>query len=262
MKNRKSKPVLKLSTALFKGAFVHNPVLTQIIGICPLLGAATTTLNGLCLAVGVTAAVTLCEAVTSLALKRVPRWIRMALYTVISLGTVLVCDRYIFSLTPDGGAGLGIYFYLLCVNATAVIRCEKFACKTTPLNAVTDGVATGIGYGAAAVAVGAVRELITYGALFTSADAVPRVPQAAMPFAALVILGFLAAGHKWLLIRFYPEEVRDTFSMSAVYEKPVKKDPGLFSDKKNSRPKVIRDFDEKIRPRHGTEEKEKGGTEE
>ncbi len=258
MKNKKSKPVLSLSTALFKGSFVHNPVLTQIIGICPIVGAATTVVNGLCLAVGVMAVLTVTEAVTSLLLKKVPRWLRMAIYTFLSLSVVLLCDRYIFSLAPDGGAGLGIYFYLLCVNALAVIRCEKFACKTTVLNAVTDGVAAGVGYGAVALTVGAVREYIAYGTLFTSADAVPCLPQSVLPFVALAVLGFLAAGHKWLLIKFYPDEVRDTFSMNAAYEKPVIKDPGLFSDK-NNKPKVIRDYDEKIRPRHGSEDNAKGG---
>ncbi len=253
MKKNKSKPVLSLSTALFKGAFVHNPVLTQIIGICPIIGAATTAANGLSLAVGILAVLVLTESVTSLVLKRIPRWARMAVYTLASLGAVLLSDRFIFSLTPDSGAGLGIYFYLLCLNALAVIRCEKFACKTTVLNSVTDAVAAGIGYGAVALAVGAIREILTYGTLFTSADSVPRLPRASLPFVALVILGFLAAGHKWLLIKLYPDEVRDTFSMNAVNERPVKKDPGLFSDKK-SKPKVIRDYGESIRPRHDTAE--------
>ncbi len=261
MSKKKSKPVLKLSTALFKGSFVHNPVLTQIIGICPIVGAATTAVNGLSLAVGIIAVLTVTEAVTSLALKRVPRWLRTAAYTLISLAVVLLCDRFIFALTPDDGAGLGIYFYLLCVNALAVIRCEKFACKTTVLNSVTDAVAAGAGYGAVAFTVGAAREFLTYGTVFTSADAVPRLPQGSLPFVALVLLGFLAAGHKWLLIRLYPDEIRDTFSMNAVNEKPVTKDPGLFSDKKSVKPKVIREYDEKIRPRHGAQT-EKGGAEE
>ncbi len=258
MKKKHSKPVLSLSTALFKGSFVHNPVLTQIIGICPIVGAATSFLNGLCLALGITAILTVTEAITSLLLKKIPRWFRMCIYTVISLCIVLVCDRYIYSLTTDGGAGLGIYFYLLCVNALAVIRCEKFACRTGVINSITDGLAAGIGYGAVALIVGTIRELLTYGTIFPSADSVPRFPQAVLPFVALAIIGFLAAIHKWLLIRFYPDEVRDTFSMNSVFEKPVKKDPGLFTDKNKSKPKVIRDYDEKIRPRHSYTSEQKG----
>lgn len=260
MKKKSSRPVLSLSTALFKGSLIHNPVLTQIIGICPIVGAATSLTNGLCLGIGIIAVLAVTEALTSLALKRVPRWVRTGIYTLISLSVVLLCDRYIFSLTSDGGAGLGIYFHLLSVNALAVIRCEKFACKTSVLSAVTDGVAAGIGYGAVAVLVGAAREYLTYGTLFASSDSVPRFPNLSMPFAALVLLGFLAAGHKWLLIRFYPGEVRDTFSMSAAHEKPLRKDPGLFSDRKADGKKIIRDYDESIRPRHSSAEK--GGEEE
>lgn len=258
MKKKKTTPVLSLSTALFKGSFVHNPVLTQIIGICPIVGAATTVMNGLCLAVGIIAILVINAIIASLFLKGLPRWLRMCLYTLISLGVVLLCDKYIFSLTSDEGATLGIYFYLLCVNALVVIRCEKFACKTGVLNALTDSLAAGIGYGVIALIVGAVREYITYGAIFTSSNAIPRFPTAATPFVALVIIAFLAAGHKWLLIKFYPEEIRDTFSMTSLSEKPILKDPGLFSDKKQ--PKVMRSFDGEIRPRHGNDG-EKGGKE-
>lgn len=262
MKKNSSKSVLSLSTALFKGSLVHNPILTQAIGLCPVLGAATTVTNGLCLALGILAVLIVTEALTSLLLKKAPRWMRMGIYTLISVFAVLVCDKFIFSLTPDSGAGLGIYFYLLCVNALTVIRCEKFACKTSFQNAVTDAVAAGIGYGAVAVIVGAAREYMAYGTLFASSDAIPRSPQLSMPFVALIILGFLAAGHKWLLIKFYPDEVRDTFSMSAASEKPVIKDPGLFSDRKKKKNKVIRDYDEKIRPRHSSDSSLKGGNEE
>lgn len=258
MKKQK-KSVLKLSTALFKGSFVHNPVLTQVIGICPIVGAATTLTDGLALSVMLTVNLIVCEAVTSLLLKKVPRWLRMCIYTLISLTFVLLCDSFIYRLTPNGGASLGIYFYLLCLNALTVIRCEKFACKTGVINGIIDGFAAGIGYGAVAVLVGAIRELLNYGTVFAPADALPRLSQTAMPFVALIILGFLAAFHKWILIKFYPEEVRDTFSMKAVFEKPVKKDPGLFTDKEKNKPKVLREYSGEIRPRHSeTDEKKEG----
>ncbi len=255
IRNKKA-PRLKLSTALFKGSFVHNPVLTQIIGICPIVGAATTLTDGLALSVMLTVILIVTESVTSLLLRKVPRWFRMCIYALIGAGLTLLCDSFIYRLTPDSGAGLGIYFYLLCINALAVIRCEKFACKTSVINSATDGLAAGIGFGAVAVTVGAIREIMNYGTIFAEEGSVPRLSQSAMPFVALVILGFLAAVHKWLLIRFYPEEIRDTFSMNAVHEKPATKDPGLFTDKTKSKPKVIRNYDQ-IRPRYGADE-EKG----
>ena len=255
MKNtsrRKKAPVLKLSTALFKGSFVHNPVLTQIIGICPIVGAATGVSDALALSLMLTVILVVTETLTSFLLKKVPRWLRMCIYAFTGTVLTLLCDSFIFRLTPNSGAGLGVYFYLLCINALAVIRCEKFACKTGVYNSALDGIAAGIGFGAVALVVGAVRELINYGTVFAPADAVPRLTQSSMPFVALIILGFLAAAHKHILIKFYPEEIRDTFSMNAVFEKPVLKDPGLFTDK--AKPKVIRDY-EQLRSAQTTEEK-------
>ena len=260
MKKKSPKPVLKLSTALFKGSFVHNPVLTQIIGICPIVGAATTFMDAVVLSVAAMFLLTVCETFTGFALKKVPRWLRMCIYTLLSLSVALVIDKFLFALTSNDGAGLGIYFYLLCVNAVIVIRCEKFACKTGALNGFIDGFAASIGYAAVAVVVGTVRELISYGTIFASADMQPKFSQSTMPFVALVILGFLAATHKWIIIKFYPDEITDTFSMKAVFEKPVRKDPGLFTDRRKQKPKVIREYKE-IRPRHIAEKETKGGDE-
>ena len=141
------------------------------------------------------------------------------------------------------------------MNALTVIRCEKFACKTSVHNALTDAVAAAVGYGAVAVIIGAVRELMTYGTVFAPADAVPISSRFSMPFVALVLLGFLAAAHKWLLIRFYPDEVRDTFSMDRVNERPTAKDPGLFGGRKKA---AKSNEYENIRPRH-TDDDGKGG---
>lgn len=228
----KKKNTLRLSTALFKGSFVHNPVLTQIIGICPIVGAATSVRNSLSLSLMLTVLLIFSEAFASLFLKRAPRWLRSCIYALFSMALILLSDSLFLTIAPGEGAGLGIYFYVLSINALIVIRCEKFACRTGALNAVTDGLAAGIGFGAVAIIVGAVRELLNYGTIFAPPDAAVRLSKTALTFVPLLILGFLAAIHKWLLIRFYPDQVRDTFSMHAAFEKPVKKDPGLFANKR------------------------------
>lgn len=247
-----SRPTLRLSTALFKGSFVHNPVLTQIIGICPIVGAATSFTNALALWIMLGINLAVCEGLTSLILKRIPRWLRMCFYTAISLCLILLSDRFILPLTRDAGAGLGIYFYMLSLNALTVIRCEKFAGRTSFFNSIIDAFAASLGYGVIALTVGTVRELLNYGTLFASENTLPRLPRTSMTFIALIILAFLAAAHKWIMIKFYDGEIRDTFSLNAVFEKPVLRDPGLASDRK-----VIRDYGENIRGMQG--QKEKGG---
>ncbi len=250
-------PKLRLSSALFKGSLIHNPVLTQLIGVCPIVAAATKVRDALALSLMLTLLICVNEVLTSLFLRKIKRWQRICLYTLISSILIAVCEPLIFKITGNSGAGLGIYLYLLCVNALIVIRCESFACRADVRSSFLDGLAAGIGYGAIALIVAAVRELINYGGLFTSFDTAPRISASAMPFIALVIIGFLAAAHKWILIRFYPDETRDTFSLRKVNEKTVFLDPGLSVGKKNTA--ASRD----IRPRHMPDEdfSAKGGNE-
>lgn len=254
---KNSAPKLKMRTALFKGSFIHNPVLTQIIGICPIVAAATRLSDALALSVTLLLVLVICEGVTSLLLKEVPRWIRLCFYTLISATFIAVFEPLILKLTPDNGAGLGIYLYLLSANALTVIRCEKFACKTGVRNSIIDAVASGIGYGAVAVIVGTVRELLNYGTLFSN-EISAKLPVTSMSFAALVILGFLAALHRWIVVKYYPKEISDTFYMNEVWEKPVLKDPGLHKEKKKP---FDEDSVDSIRPRH-TAADEKGETKE
>lgn len=254
MKKQSNKSRLKLSTALFKGSFVHNPVLTQLIGICPIIAAATRIRDAIALSVMLLILLCANEVLTSLLLKRVKRWLRCCIYTFLSIVIIALCEPLIFLIAGNKGAGLGIYLYLLCVNALIVIRCEKFACKTTALNSLFDAVAAAVGYGGVALIVAGIRELINYGRIFAPADALPRFSQTAVPFAALSILGFLAAFHKWILIKAYPDEIRDTFSMRAAFEKPVAKDPGILGSK--AKPKTIKEYTD-IRPRHFDEERNK-----
>ena len=45
MKNKNNSQKLSFSLAVFKGSFIHNPVLTQVLGVCPIVAAATTLKN-------------------------------------------------------------------------------------------------------------------------------------------------------------------------------------------------------------------------
>lgn len=221
MRNNEIK--LSFKEMLFKGAFVHNPVLTQIIGICPIVACCKKVSDALCISVMLTVVLAFNEVLTSLLLKKVQRWIRVAVYTVFSSVIIAVLSPVLLKLTDDGGAGVGIYLYILCTNALVVIRCEKFSCKVGVSSCIKDALSFGIGYGAVALLVAAVREYL----LFQNTVA------ANSSFVALIILGFLAAVHKKAVKSFFPGEITDTFSLSKVNDKPVLKDPGLFKAKKN-----------------------------
>ncbi|MEE1321314.1 MAG: Rnf-Nqr domain containing protein [Acutalibacteraceae bacterium] len=250
-KNKKQQPKLKIKTALFKGSFVHNPVLTQVIGICPIVAVATTVRNAIAVSLAMFLALTVCEAITSLLLKKAKRYIRVALYAVISCITIAIFEPVLLLK----GSAPGIYIYLIAVNALITIRCEKFACRTNLRNSLVDSIACTVGFGTVALIVGALRELMTYGTVFPAENALPKITAASMPFTALVIIGILAAIHKAYIIKFHPQEETDTFILSSAEDKTVFKDPGLGKKGHKAKRKVSdeENFD-MIRPRYSIED--------
>lgn len=255
MKKRSKSNRLKLSTALFKGGYVHNPLLTQLSGLCPIIMAATSIKNSLCLSAVFMLLLVVNEVVASAFLKNIARWVRVCLYTVMS---ALVLALVLSKINQESTAALGVYLPLLCVNAIIVIRCEKFSIRTNVLNSVYDAVANSIAFLAVAFVVGLIRQLISSGSLF-GLQTPFKNPNIAMPFAGLAVLGFLAAIHKWSIMKFYPDELVDTFSLKGAFEKPVLSDPGLNSKQEREHKKQFRqerqEFD-KIRPRYTIEDVE------
>lgn len=251
---------LRLSLAVFKGAFVYNPVLTQVLGICPIVAAATTLKSAAVLSAVLSAAVILCETVASIALKKVSRNIRVCLYCLFASVPTLISMCLIDGKTLSA---LGAFLPLISVNAVIVVRCEKFAVRTNVRNALSDSLACAAGFCAVALVTGFLRELIAYGSIFSlKISALPVFPAVALPFGGLVILGFLSAAQKAVVMSRFKDESTDTFNFSKVFEKPVIHDPGLGvpkgRKKKISQPKTPET--DRIRPRYFSENETEGKT--
>ncbi|MGN1443361.1 MAG: Rnf-Nqr domain containing protein [Acutalibacteraceae bacterium] len=256
MKKKKAKRKrLKFSTALFKGGYIHNPLLTQLSGLCPIIMAATSIKNSLYLSAVFALLLIINEVVASAFLKNVSRWIRVSFYTVMS---ALVLAVVLSKINQEASAALGVYLPLLCVNAILVIRCEKFAIRTNVINSVYDAAANSIAFFAVAFLVGLIRQTISTGSIFGLQTQFVN-PNIAMPFAGLAVLGFLAAIHKWSVMKFYPNELVDTFSLTGAFEKPVLLDPGLNTKQEREHKKQFKEerqeFD-RIRPRYTIEDVE------
>ncbi len=255
MRKNKSSRKLKLSTALFKGGYVHNTILTQLTGICPIAAAATDFKNAFFLSIAFTMLIIVCETVASALFKGISRWIRVCLYSLVSV----ICLIPVFSwINEQNITALGVYLSLLCVNGIIVIRCEKFSVRTTVRNSLFDALATAAGFSVVALIVGIIREFIVYGTAFgIKSGNPPKISAMAMPFGGLIILGFLAAIQKWSVKKFFPDEITDTFSFSGAFEAPAIKDPGLNSkaerEKAKARAEEIREYD-KIKPRYSIED--------
>lgn len=247
---------LSFKTALFKGAYVHNTVLTTLTGLCPVAAVCTSVKNALWLSLVFAVILVLCEVSASVLLKRIDRWLRVGLYAVVSSVALLIPMLFMDEKTS---ASFGVYLPLLCVSGVIVIRCEKFAVKTSGYNSLVDALAGGAGFFVVSLVTGAVRELMATGKILGFDTGIPAVPSVTMPFFGFIIIGFIAALHKWSVKTFFPDEITDTFGMSKAFDKPVFKDPGLKlgnnrAGKKNT--DTERSEDEKWRPRYNIEEVE------
>ncbi|MBQ8228735.1 MAG: hypothetical protein IJZ88_06960 [Clostridia bacterium] len=200
-----------LKDMIYLDGFIKNPVLVQVVGICPVAAAATSVINALALSLIFSISLILCETVASLILKKVPRWVRMAIYSVINLlvvfPTMFLLEKFSLSLFSS----LGIYLPLMAFNSLNCVRCEKFAVKNSVKLSFFDSIACSVGYCSVLIAIGLIREIFGNGT-FLGADIpfIGGMNGLLMPFGGLFIIGILAAFHKSRVIKNHPDKLKET----------------------------------------------------
>ncbi len=213
------------SDALFSSTFIHNPVLIQAAGLCAIVAVATTLKTAVLLAAAFFPVLIITQVFACLALKKVPRWIRVAIYlligTAIIAGIIYAIDTFI----PEISLGAGIYLALTAANSIIALHCEKLAVKTDLRHAFFDSVATALGYAAVIIPVGALREMIGSSTIWGANIKVPMTyPAILMPFGGFLFLAFFAAALKALINKRFPEH-------SAETEMKIKKTSVIVSKK-------------------------------
>ncbi len=215
---------------MFLGAFVHNPVLTQAIGICTIAAIFTTLRISLAMSLILGALLIINELLASLVLKKLSRWLRISVYMLISVALLIPVMLYLDKNNSETYAAMGIYLPLLAVNSLIVIRCEKFAVKNDVRHALFDSVAASVGFLAASVAVGTIREILSSGTVWgKSITSMPKFSGMALPFGGLVVLGFVAAFHKWLIQKRFRGQPTNTFNLRTALEDPVFHEEGFHT---------------------------------
>ncbi len=197
--------------ALFSSTFIHNPVLVQAAGLCAIVAVATTLKTAVLLAVAFFPVIIINQVFACLALKRVPRWIRVAVYLLIGTAILAAIGYGIEKFIPEVALGANIYLFLTAANSIIALHCEKLAVKTNLRHAFYDAVATAIGYAAVIIPVGAVREIVGSATLWgKSVKMIITYPAILMPFGGFLVLAFLAAAHKAVINKHFPEQSSET----------------------------------------------------
>ncbi|PKP52772.1 MAG: electron transport complex subunit RsxE [Bacteroidetes bacterium HGW-Bacteroidetes-1] len=177
-----------------KGFIKENPVLVLLLGLCPTLGVTTSAINGLGMGLATTFVLASSNLSVSLVKNVIPDKVRIPSFIVIIASFVTVVELVMQGFVPALFDQLGLFIPLIVVNCIVLGRAEAFASKNTVLSSVIDGLGMGLGFAFALTILGAIREILGSGAIF-SIKLIPGDLMLVFVLApgAFIVLGYLIA---------------------------------------------------------------------
>ena len=166
------------------GILTENPTFVLVLGMCPTIAVTTSAINGLGMGLAATAVLMGSNMAISA--------IRKCFVTVVQL--------LISAYAPALNKSLGIFIPLIVVNCIILARAEAYAYKNGVIASMFDGVGMGLGFTAALILIGSIREALGNGTVFGVTVLPPEIYAPAL----LVILapgGFITLGILMAFIR-------------------------------------------------------------
>ncbi|SCY42706.1 electron transport complex subunit E [Thiohalorhabdus denitrificans] len=151
------------------GLWDMNPVLVQLLGLCPLLAVSGTAVNGLGMGLATTLVLTLSGATVSLVRNAIPEEVRLPTFVILIASFVTAVDLLMNAYFHDLHKVLGLFVPLIVTNCTLLGRAEAFASKNPVPLATWDGFMMGMGFTGVLLVLGMIRELLGNGTLFSGA---------------------------------------------------------------------------------------------
>ncbi len=151
------------------GFWYNNPGLVQLLGLCPLLAVSGTVVNGLGLGVATTLVLIASNTTVSLIRKLVRPEVRIPVFVLVIASAVTAIELAMNAFFHELYNILGIFIPLIVTNCSIIGRAEAFASKNTLPKAFVDGLTMGLGFTLVLVSLGAMREILGSGTLFSQA---------------------------------------------------------------------------------------------
>ena len=148
-----------------RGVWNENPVLVQLLGLCPALAVTNTVLNSIAMS-GATLFVLVGSSLFISTLKKViPHEVRISTYILIIATFVTVVDMTLHALAPAVYREIGNFIPLIVVNCMILGRQEAFASKRPVGRALLDALGSAAGFTIAMLMMGTFREVVGSGSL-------------------------------------------------------------------------------------------------
>ncbi|MCD8553832.1 electron transport complex subunit E [Seleniivibrio sp.] len=186
---------MKLSI-LTEGIFKNNPVMKQVLGLCPTLAVTTSAINGIAMGLATTGVLMGSNVAVALVKNIIPAKVRIPAYVVIIATFVTLIDLSMNAYFHDLHKILGLFIPLIVVNCIVLGRAESFASKNGVFDSLLDGIGSGMGFTLTLFVLGSIREVLGNGSWFgLDLFGVHFSPAILMilPPGAFIVLGFMMA---------------------------------------------------------------------
>ena len=150
-----------------KGLIKENPNLVLLLGTCPTLATTSSAFNGMGMGIAATVVLICSNIVISLLARVIPEKVRIPCYIVVIAGFVTLVQFIVQAFAEPLYNSLGVFLPLIVVNCIILGRAEMFASKNGVLDSALDGAGMGLGFTLSLTVIGAVREIIGSGTIFS-----------------------------------------------------------------------------------------------
>lgn len=183
-----------------RGIWKENPVLIQLLGLCPALAVTNTVANSLAMGLATFFVLTGSSILVSTFKRFIPKQVRISAYILVIATFVTIADLVLNAVVPEIHKALGAFIALIVVNCMILGRQEAFASKRPVGRAILDAAGTGTGFIIALLMIGGFREILGYGSFLGVSlfgpDFEPWVVMI-LPAGGFFTLGFILLGFAW-----------------------------------------------------------------
>lgn len=180
---------------LVNGIIKENPIFVLLLGMCPTLATTSSAINGMSMGLATMFVLICSNAVISMLKNVIPDMVRIPAFIVVIATFVTIIEMLMNAYVPALADSLGIFIPLIVVNCIVLGRAESFASKNSVVSSIFDGLGIGLGFTFALSLLGAIRELLGTGKIFSLNIYPEQFGSLIFVLApgAFIVLGFLIA---------------------------------------------------------------------
>ncbi|MBD3409929.1 MAG: RnfABCDGE type electron transport complex subunit E [Ignavibacteriales bacterium] len=210
-----------LGSVFTDGLWKNNPVMKQVLAMCPVLAVTVSAENGIAMGLATTFVLVSASTIVSLVRSWIPSQVRIASYILVIATFVTIVDYVMKAQFLEMSKALGPFIPLIIVNCLILGRQEAFASKNPPHRAILDALGMGVGLTMTLFVLGGIREILGSRELLGTQvlpDAFEPWIVMILPAGAFLTLGFMFA------VANAVEKRKEDLAREEVYRKHYRPD--------------------------------------